>query len=181
MMAKVRPSLLGYAASERIIMPIVVRRAMETDVGTLVQLNRVVQALHVRLYPNDFKHAVEKPDAKEFFLERLKDPGCVIAIAELDLLPVGYVWFDLQSRPETPFTPARHRLYVHHISVLPEAHRHGIGSALMNYVEQQAVLECAEEIALATWSANLGAQRFFMSHGFTGFTVAFRKTLEKGR
>ena len=49
----------------------------------------------------------------------------------------------------------------------------------MNYVEQQAILEAIEEIALGTWSANLGAQRFFTSHGFIGFTVAFRKTLQR--
>jgi len=52
---------------------------------------------------------------------------------------------------------------------------------MMKYVEQRAVVESAKEIALAAWSANLGAQRFFMSHGFTGFTIAFQKTLAKGR
>jgi ribosomal protein S18 acetylase RimI-like enzyme len=98
---------------------------------------------------------VTEPDAEAFFSGRLKAPDCVFGIAE----------FDLQSRPETPFTPARRRLYVHHISVAPAAQRRGIGSALMNYVEQRAVLEYAEEIVLATWSANLGAQDFFMSHG----------------
>jgi ribosomal protein S18 acetylase RimI-like enzyme len=161
------------------VMPIVVRRATGADAGTLVQLNRTVQDLHVRLYPDDFKPVVTEPDAAAFFSERLNTPDCVFGIAEADATPVGYVWFDLQSRPETPFTPARRRLYVHHISVVPEAQRHGIGSALMNYVEQRAVLESAEEIALAAWSTNLGAQNFFMSHGFTGFTVAFRKTLVK--
>ena len=160
-------------------MSIVVRRATAEDVATLIQLNKAVQELHVRLYPDDFKHAVTELDAEEFFSGRLKNPNCVIAIASLDSLPVGYVWFDLQSRPETPFTPARRRLYLHHISVLPQAHRRGIGSALMSYVKQRAVLESAEEIALATWSANLDAQRFFTSHGFKAFTVAFRKTLAK--
>jgi ribosomal protein S18 acetylase RimI-like enzyme len=161
------------------VMPIVVRRATGEDAGTLVQLNRTVQELHVRLYPDDFKPVVTEPDAEAFFSGRLKTPDCVFGIAEADSTPVGYVWFDLQSRPETPFTPARRRLYVHHISVVPEAQRRGIGSALMNYVERQGVLESAGEIALATWSANLGAQRFFMSHGFIGFTVAFRKALAK--
>lgn len=161
-------------------MSIVVRRATEEDAGTLIQLNRSVQALHVRLYPDDFKQAVAERDAQEFFLGRLKNPDRVFGISESDLSPVGYVWFDLQSRLETPFTPARRRLYVHHISVIPEFHRRGVGSALMQYVEQQAVLNAVEEIALTTWSANLGAQCFFMSHGFTDFNVAFRKTLAHG-
>jgi ribosomal protein S18 acetylase RimI-like enzyme len=159
------------------VMPIVVRRATGEDAGTLVQLNRTVQDLHVRLYPGDFKQVVTELDAAVFFSGRLRTPDCVFGIAEVDLAPVGYVWFDLQSRPETPFTPARRRLYVHHVSVVPEAQRRGIGSALMDYVGRQGVLEAAEEIALATWSANLDAQRFFVSHGFTGFTVAFRKAL----
>ena len=162
-------------------MSIVVRRAEAGDVGTLIQLNETVQHLHAGLYPDDFKHTVAKPEAASFFLERLNTPDCILAIAEIDLAPAGYVWFDRQSRPETPFTPARRRLYLHHISVKPEFHRRGAGSALMNYVEQSAALESAREIALATWSANLGAQRFFISHGFTDVTVAFRKTFPDTR
>jgi ribosomal protein S18 acetylase RimI-like enzyme len=159
---------------------IVVRRATVEDAGTLIQLNETVQDLHVRLYPADFKHAVARSEAASFFLERLKNPDCILAIAEVALAPAGYVWFDRQSRPETPFTPARRRLYLHHISVKPEVHRRGVGSALMKYVEQWAAQESAQEIALATWSANLGAQRFFISHGFSDVTVAFRKTFAEG-
>jgi ribosomal protein S18 acetylase RimI-like enzyme len=161
-------------------MPIIVRRAAVEDVGALIQFNETVQDLHARLYPDDFKHVVTRPEAAFFFLERLENPDCILAIADVDLTPAGYVWFNRQSRPETPFTPARRRLYLHHIAVKPEFHRRGVGSALMNYVEQRAALESAQEIALATWSANLGAQRSFISHGFTGVTVAFRKTFAEG-
>lgn len=96
-----------------------VRAASEADLGALVRLNQVVQSLHAALYPSDFKQAPDPSAVTAFFAARLADPKCAIGIAELDLAPVGYIWFETQPRPETPFTLARPRIYVHHVSVAP--------------------------------------------------------------
>jgi ribosomal protein S18 acetylase RimI-like enzyme len=90
-------------------------------------------------------------------------------------VPIGYVWFEVQVRLETPFSPSRSRMYVHHISVAPEARRRGIVSALTRYVEQRAASEGINEIASDTWAANLDAQHSFRSQGFAVFNVMLRK------
>jgi GNAT superfamily N-acetyltransferase len=54
-------------------------------------------------------------------------------IAEAHGVPIGYVWFEVQAQPETPFRPRRPRIYVHHISVAPEARRRGTATALLRY------------------------------------------------
>ena len=72
----------------------------------------------------------------------------MIEIAQADRVPVGYVWFEVQARPETPFTPPRSRISVHHcIAVAPAPRRRGIATALMRYVEHRAASEGIDEIA----------------------------------
>ena len=49
----------------------------------------------------------------------------------------------------------------------------------MRYVEHRAASEGIDEIALDTWAANLDAQHFFGSLGFTVFNVVLHKKLAK--
>ena len=158
-------------------MAVNVRTASVADLGVLIRLNQVVQNLHAALYPEDFKEVADPSAVGAFFAERLIDPKCAIYIAEADDVPVGYVWFELQVRLETPFTPSRPRIYVHHISVAPEARRRGIATALFHLVEQRAASENIREIALDTWAANLDAQHFFGSLGFVPLRMGLRKRL----
>jgi ribosomal protein S18 acetylase RimI-like enzyme len=161
-------------------MSVKVRAASEADLDALVQLNQVVQNLHAVLYPGDFKQVADPSAVRTFFAARLAGSKSAIGIAEADRVPVGYVWFEVQVRPETPFTLPPPRIYVHHISVAPEARRRGIAAALMRYVEHRAASEGIHEIALDTWAANLDAQHFFGSQGFATFNVALRKKLAGG-
>ena len=154
-----------------------VRAASEADFDALVQLNRVVQRLHAALYPSDFKQEIDPCAVRAFFASRLAAPKSGIGIAEAYGVPIGYVWFEVQAQPETPFRPPRPRIYVHHISVAPEARRRGIAAALMRYVEHRAASQGIDEIALDTWAANLDAQRFFRAQGFAVFNVMLRKKL----
>ena len=162
-------------------MAVNVRTASVADLVLLIRLNQVVQNVHAVLYPEDFKEVADPSAVGTFFAERLVDPKCAIGIAEADDVPVGYVWFELQLRPETPFTPSRPRIYVHHVSVAPEARRRGIATALLHFVEQRAACENIREIALDTWAANLDAQHFFGSQGFTSLRMGLRKRLSGGR
>jgi ribosomal protein S18 acetylase RimI-like enzyme len=162
-------------------MAVNVRNASVTDLGVIIWLNQVVQNLHAALYPEDFKEVADPSAVGVFFAGRLTDPNCALGIAEADGVPVGYVWFELQVRPETPFTPSRRRIYVHHVSVAPEARRRGIATALFHFVEQRAASENIREIALHAWAANLDAQHFFGSLGFVPLRMGLRKSLSEVR
>ena len=154
-----------------------VRAALAADLDALMQLNEVVQSLHADLYPGDFTRAVDPSALSAYFAARLANAQSAIGIAEADRVPVGYVSFDVQARPATPFSLPRSRIYVHQIVVAPAARRRGIATALMRYVEHRAVAEGIDEIALNTWTDNLDAQRFFGSQGFAAFNVMLRKKL----
>jgi ribosomal protein S18 acetylase RimI-like enzyme len=154
-------------------MTIVVRIATDADLETLVRLNQVVQSVHAELYPDDFAAMVDADGLKALLGPRLEN----IAIAEIDDEPVGYVWCEVQSRPASPFSPAHRRLYVHHLSVLPDTRRRGVASTLMAHTEALAEGEELNEIALSHWAANTGAQTFFAAQGFAPYMWLLRKKL----
>lgn len=156
-----------------ITMTIIIRVATDADLETLVRLNQVVQSVHADLYPDDFEPTVDADGLKALLATRLGN----VAIAEINDEPVGYMWCEVQTRPASPFSLARRRLYVHHLSVMPNAHRSGIGSALMAHAEARAEGEELDEIALSHWAANTGAAQFFAAHGFAPYQLLLRKRL----
>ena len=106
-------------------MSVVARAASDADFDTLIWLNQIVQSIHAALYSSDFKPVIDPLAVRTLFARRLAAPEHVVGIAEADRVPVGYVWFEIQARPETAFNPSRPRIYVHNISVAPEARRQG--------------------------------------------------------
>ncbi|HLH48362.1 MAG TPA: GNAT family N-acetyltransferase [Roseiarcus sp.] len=158
-------------------MPATVRPASEADIDALIRLNDAVQSLHAELYPDEFKPRPDASALRAFFAAHLS----AIALAELDGAAVGYVWREAQSRPETPFSPARPRLFVHHLAVAAQARRRGVGTALMRYVEQDAARQGLSEIALGVWTRNRDALAFFQARGFAETTATLRKALLSSR
>ena len=152
-------------------MTIVVRVASDADLDTLVRLNQVVQTVHAELYPDDFMATADAQGVKNLLAPKLAN----LAIGEIAGAPVGYIWFDVQTRPASPFSPARRRLYVHHLSVAPDARRRGVAAALIAHAEAYAEGEDLDEIALSHWAANTGAQQFFAAQGFTPYQLLLRK------
>ncbi|WP_375450023.1 GNAT family N-acetyltransferase [uncultured Devosia sp.] len=90
-----------------------------------------------------------------------ESPACSVLLAELDGRAIGYlvhywgVWMD-------DMAPCLHiaDLFVH-----PDAHRHGIGRALMNRATEIARASGAVHMFWTVWRENLGAQDFYKRLG----------------
>ena len=165
-------------------MAVTVRAAMEADLDALVALNQVVQGLHAGLYPEDFSPDVDPDAVKGRFAALLHEAGHALIVAEADAAVagrdggvVGYAWTELQVRPPSPFYNRRDRVYVHHLSVLPRARRHGVAAALFRYIEQYAAARGVGDLYLESWAANVEAHAFFAAQGFATLKCMFRKRL----
>jgi ribosomal protein S18 acetylase RimI-like enzyme len=159
-------------------MRISLRVASATDIDDIVRLNRDVQQLHAELEPSFFKSNVNNEEVAAFFAAKLALSENHIRLADSGDGPIGYVWFEVQDRPETPLTLARKRIYIHHLSVQAGARRHGIASALLRRVEAEALADGITNIALDTWAANGSARGFFESRGFTPFNFSLGRRLK---
>lgn len=158
-------------------MGIVLRPAESADVGDLVDLNHVVHGAHAIAEPGYFRADVDRAELHVFFENLLSSRDSVVHLAELDGRPVGYVWFDVQSRPATPFTRPQRRLGIHHLVVCEHARRRGVASALLHTAVAYAEAEGIRDVILNTWSFNEGAQAFFCAAGFDPMSVAMRRNL----
>jgi diamine N-acetyltransferase len=158
-------------------MTISVRVASAADIDAIVRLNREVQQLHAELEPSFFKSNVDSEEVAAFFAAKLALSENHIRLADCGDGPNGYVWFEVQERPETPLTLARKCIYIHHLSVQGRARRHGIASALLRQVEAEALIRGITSIALDTWAANGSARSFFEARGFTPFNLSLGKRL----
>ena len=158
-------------------MPISVRVASLSDIGVLVGLNREVQQLHAELEPARFRTVTTDEEVGAFFAAKLALPGNHIRLARDDGGPDGYVWFELQERPETTFMLPRRRIYIHQLAVRRTAHRRGLASALLGQVEMEAHLAGIIDVALDTWAANGPARGFFGARGFAAFNLVLGKSL----
>jgi GNAT superfamily N-acetyltransferase len=158
-------------------MTISVRVASAADIDDIVRLNRDVQQLHAELEPSFFKSNVDYEEVGAFFAAKLALWENHIRLADSGDGPTGYLWFEVQDRPETPLTLGRKRIYIHHLSVQAEARRHGVASALLRHVEAEALIGGIANIALDTWAANGSARSFIEACGFTPFNLSLRKRL----
>jgi ribosomal protein S18 acetylase RimI-like enzyme len=158
-------------------MTISVRVASVADIDAIVRLNRDVQQLHAELEPSFFKANFDREEVAAFFAAKLALSDNHIRLAEDGDEPNGYVWFEVQERPETPLTLARKRIHIHHLSVLARARRHGVASALLRQVETEALTSGVTSIALDVWAANGSARSFFEACGFTPFNLSLGKRL----
>ncbi|HTB88659.1 MAG TPA: GNAT family N-acetyltransferase [Steroidobacteraceae bacterium] len=156
-------------------MTVTIRNAVDADLVALIRLNSQMQRLHAQIYPADFKSLTDEGEVRDFLVSAMRRTDHTILLAQVDGAVVGYAWFEIQDRPQTPFTGAKKRAFLHHICVDSGHRRLGIGSALITRVEERALAGGIGEFALDMWSSNDTAQAFFKSCGLETYRIFLRK------
>jgi ribosomal protein S18 acetylase RimI-like enzyme len=163
-------------------MTVTIRNAVDADLDALIRLNAQVQRLHAQVYPADFKSLTDEGEVRDFLLSVMRQTRHTILLAQIDGAVVGYAWFEIQDRPQTPFTWPTKLVFLHHICVDFGHRRLGIGSALITRVEERALAGGIGEFALDMWLLNDTAQAFFKSCGLETYRLFLRKpTLPGGK
>ena len=152
--------------------------ATSDDLDTLVRLNGEVQNVHVPLAPDYFKPIVDPAALRAFFESRLLDERQEILLAKDGEKALGYIWLEIQDRPETELTYPWWQLHIHHLCVTASARRQHVASQLMHYAETRAREAGIRRIAASAWAANEVAQDFFRAQGFSASTLTLRKMLD---
>jgi len=155
-----------------------IRRATPVDSGLLSSLCMDVQTLHAQSHPDIFKMPHSLGFAIPFFEKLLADEKMFIFIVEGGGDALGYVFCKVVDRPENPFVFARRYLLIDQISVRPEAQGKGVGTMLMNQVEETAHGLDVQNIQLGSWDFNTNAHGFFEKMGYHKRYFEFWKEVE---
>jgi GNAT superfamily N-acetyltransferase len=154
-------------------MVVEVRAATLGDMDAIVRLCQVVQSLHAEWFPSEFPPTADEAGLKVLLERNLP----TIGIATLHGAPAGYVLFEVQSIPATPLTVAIEQIFIHHLSVVDEARRKGVATALIDYVQRRARELGIGQLALARAAPNIAAQRLFENRGFVNRHIFMQKNL----
>jgi len=146
-----------------------------TDVTRLSKLNKEVQELHVKLYPEHFK-PFNLEEVSSFFQKIMSNPSYLFFLAKKDHEDVGYLWVELKEYKENVFTKSYRSVYIHHLNVIEKYRNLGVGSNLIEKVHNIARENGINKIELDYWADNEFAQRFYEKHGYKNYReFAFRE------
>jgi ribosomal protein S18 acetylase RimI-like enzyme len=150
------------------------------DVQAIIELNQQIQGLHAELYPEDFKPQADPAERQALFTRIMADSAHVLAVYRDSSQVEGYVWLEVQERPETALIRSAKRIHIHHLVVADVSRRRRIGSELMRWVEEYAASAGARQIVLEHWAANEAARAFFSRSGFSSLKMTLRKEVVCG-
>jgi ribosomal protein S18 acetylase RimI-like enzyme len=158
----------------------VVRLASAGAAEVIAALNEAVQSVHHNALPDEFLPP-DPASSEPFFAEQLVRPEVLVWLAELDGNPVGYVLAECITRAANAFTAPLSAMYVHHLAVIGQARRSGVGRRLMQAVEVEARARGMDDIRLDYWSFNERARGFFATLGYEPYNERARLPLGRKR
>jgi ribosomal protein S18 acetylase RimI-like enzyme len=152
-------------------------RVYETkDYELVAKLNKPVQELHAKLFPDRF-FGYDEAKTKEFFKAIINKTDYLFLVIEDQERPMGYAWIEVKDRQENASKKGSRSIYVHQISVEGAMRHMGYGSRLMDEVEELAKKYKADRVELDYWVGNEGAEVFYKKRQFEPFRRHVYKTI----
>ncbi|MFZ8769812.1 GNAT family N-acetyltransferase [Vibrio harveyi] len=142
-----------------------IRRATPKDLDALFTLNKQISELHHLNTPEVFVAPSEQD--KQFLANALEDKERLILIAEENQQAIGFVTASITQNETISFLIKDPICRVGTIVVDENQKSKGVGSLLMNQVEQWAIESGAVQIRLEVMEFNQAAQQFYDKLNFT--------------
>ncbi len=142
-----------------------IRRADTGDIPEVLRLLSQVLEVHAAIRPEIFVSGTTKYNSKELS-EMFADDRRPVYIAEAgDDKIAGYAFCQINEASGASTLIPRRQMYIDDICVDDKARGSHVGTALFEYVRNEAVrLECGE-IVLNVWEGNEAARSFYEAMG----------------
>lgn len=135
------------------------------DPAFLAELNKEVQELHHRMYPEIFRE-YDKEGITKAIRKMLDGREAKAFVAYVDDEPAGYAIIFISRFNQNAFQHARSAMQIDNFSVLQKFKRKGVGKKLIEFLVDMATKEKLSRIDLNHWEKNEEARAFFGANGF---------------
>ena len=147
-------------------MTFAIRRATPDDASALAGLGAAtfVETFGHLYSPADLQAFLDESHSPAAYAQVLSNPDCALWIAERDGEAIGYAQAGRCSLPHVEVQSEDgelKRLYLR-----ADAQNGGVGRALMDAAMAWLLRDGPRTLWIGVWSENLGAQRFYLRHGF---------------
>lgn len=146
-------------------------KAAKQNATDIAYLNSFVQEMHFVKHPEIFKRPINDGSDAKFFEDLIEQEDNLILIARKDNKALGYIWVELQHRPENPHLHEHKQFYIWHVVVHKDFKGQGIGKALFAEIEVAAKQQGITNLALDVWAFNNETQEIFKKLGFSIYNV----------
>lgn len=154
---------------------LIIRKAVKEDIPEILRLLSQVLEIHADIRPDIFVHRTTKYSESE--LEKIiSDENTPVYAAFSDGKFAGYCFCEIKEMPERDyFRPFRY-VYIDDLCVDETMRGKHIGSALFEFVKNEARALGAYEITLHVWEGNNKAKVFYDRLGFTpqSYTMEYK-------
>ncbi|MBR2281437.1 MAG: GNAT family N-acetyltransferase [Spirochaetales bacterium] len=157
-------------------MPLTVRRAIQCDVPSIIELLKQVNKVHYDGRPDLFRLATKYTEEElSGIIENDRSPVFVCVDGDGVVLGHGFCVF---QRPEnTNLLQDILTLYIDDICVDQASRGRHVGSAIYEHIIEFARQSGCYNVTLNVWSCNPGAMRFYEKLGLIPYKVGMEKIL----
>ncbi|WP_293576967.1 GNAT family N-acetyltransferase [Phaeobacter sp.] len=145
-----------------------VKQIAPDDAHLLMPLLLDLHALHVTHQPARYPANPDPDDLLDWLTRWLRTEGVHALGAQSPTGAVmGYLIYEIETRPTHPLSFGGCRAMVHHVAVAPSFRRIGIGKAMMTHMRNAALARGADHIAASYAPFNAASAGLMAAMGLT--------------
>lgn len=162
-------------------MEISVRKATADDYNSVCELFDEIDALHRDNLPHIFQKTSGEAREQDYYAGLIADENVALLVAEAAENLVGLVHAIIRDTPALPIFVSRRYAVVDGIVVKSGFQHHGIGTILMDKMQEWAIANGATSIELNVYEFNQSAISFYEGLGYQSFSRKMSKELNKDK
>jgi ribosomal protein S18 acetylase RimI-like enzyme len=144
------------------------------DYELVSRMNQSIQELHAQIYPEHFKE-YNSEAIKQFFKQVITNPNHLFFVIQAGEQELGYIWIEIKEYKENAFRKPYRSIYVHQLNILEGYGNRGLGTRLLNKVEEIAKTNQIKKIEVDYWLNNEIAANFYKKNGY----IKYREFVDK--
>ena len=154
-----------------------IRRAKESDIEGLNALLYQVHRIHAEGRPDIFRLGNKKYNDEELCAILACDTTPIFVAVDDEEKVLGYAFCIYEETKNNPSLMDRKTVYIDDLCVDATERGQHIGTALYDYVKEQAKSEGCVAVTLNVWCLNEGAMRFYETLGMKPLKVVMEDIL----
>lgn len=162
-------------------MAVVVERGGLESIERVAPMWETLRRHHVAVVP----HLPAQPPLRSWELRRelyesvLAEPDAFVLVACEDGADLGYAVVALHGGPDDTWVTGDRIAEVETLAVVPEARGRGIGTALLDRVDEELATLGVHDLRIAVVPANVAAMRFYERRGLVPFLTVLGRFSER--